>query len=187
MKSILLFVMICSSQFGFSNSIENIIQNKADSSSWNESNRKHGFYIEPWLFGRVVTLGYSYDFLSRDRFIMTASAGFGMNFKFTNPNTGFYVPIGIQAKYQLKKRLYVSTGVLNFSYINYWANFSEEGKDCTGLWSCPPDEAPFMLMPFLGGSYEFKRFSIEPRVYFSFFAWWEKVYPLPALRLKLKL
>lgn len=187
MKSFLLFLIICCSQIGFSHSMNNVMYSPADSSEMSRNDRRHGVYLEPWLFGRIVTAGYAYDFLSQDRFIMTASLGLGMNLKFTNPYTGFYVPFGIEAKYQIKKRFYASAGVLNFSYINYWANFSDEGKDCSGFWSCPPDKDLFMLMPFAGCSYEFKKFSIEPRVYVSFSAWWENVYPLPALRLKIKL
>lgn len=148
---------------------------------------RHGIYIEPWLFGRIGTFGYTYDFYTRKKLCLSAALGLGMKFKFSNPNTAFYIPFGVETEYELTKSWFLGIGVHNRIYLNYWANFHESGKNCTGLGDCPPDKDLFELLPYAGMSFKYRKWSIEPRVYLSLFAWYDTVYPLPTLRLKLKL
>ena len=149
------------------------------------NSKKQGIYAEG-IAGGILVIGHTYTFYSQKRLNLNTTAGIGINTTYYNPYTAFYIPLGIETNYLIKNHLHLSTGVNNFIYVNYWANFSTSGKNCSGFWSCPPDFDPIIIMPHIGGKFDYKWISIEPRVYFSFHAWWDKICPLPALRLKLK-
>ena len=187
MKSPLLVILLIS--FYSTLTAQNPILEAADSSFYDQTKidstktGKHSIYAEPWLFGRIGTLGYSYDFYSTNRWRLSASAGFGMLFNFKNPDTYLFFPIGVEADISVSNRFSVNFGVYNFIYLNYWTYFSDVGKDCTGRATCPQDEEFLNLMAFLGVNWRFKSCSLSPRVYLNIYGTWDQL-PFPALKLK---
>ena len=157
-----------------------------DSVIYDISEKKHSIYGELWSLGKFATIGYSYEFLRRNRFDLSLSLGVGGRYDFDNPATAFVFPVGIESKFRFKNRFSLLGGVFNYYYVNYWANFTDEGKDCSGLWICPPDISPVNIIPFLGTSYDWKKFVFSARVYSNIYGFWN-AFPVPSLNIKLRL
>lgn len=170
--------------------VPSLSQNEIDGDTVDNVNSKkivseHSVYGELYGPGFTFSLGYTYT-MKVSKYRINYSAGFGGVPVFRNPVTALVLAYGIDAEYSFINWLSLDVGIFNSFYFNYWTYFSSSGKDCSGMWLCPPDYG-VVIAPFLGVNFRVKKFTFSPRFY-GYFG--EKNYIpfkfFPALTIKYK-
>lgn len=146
-------------------------------------NYRHSIFIEGLGAGLDGSVGYSYLFAKSNYFNIDLTIGIGAVLEKSNPFTAGLFIAGLNSTFNKMKRLNFSFGIYASNYFNYWGIIRKD-KDCSGLFSCPPNYR-LILAPKFGVGYSLGRIAIELNTYllvnWSYFGLW------PSLKIKYNL